>query len=229
MEAVAAQLHPQPDLGPGVHDGVGHQLVGDQHRALGHVLAGQGQLPVLAQLADEPPGGCRCRRGRRQARLVTQVGRPGQGLLQGLLDVGVQPQEARHLHPVEHLGDLRARAAQQEAGRRPAARRVAGDRREHRGADRVHPLHAGELADHREGLLAELLEQHVPDARDGEEVDPAAERHDDAAVSGGTLDLHARPRQRSRLAPGHGQGTSANPARPSASCRELDSVTFEQS
>jgi hypothetical protein len=60
-------------------------------------------------------------------------------------------------------------------------------------------LDAGQIADQRMGLLAEVLEQGALDLGDGEQVDAAGERYDHAAVPHGVLDLHGPPPGGGRL------------------------------
>jgi hypothetical protein len=193
MEAVAAQLQPQPELGVSVDYRVGDQFVGHQHRPVDRGGVGHGQLPVLADLAHKGPGCCRSGRGRGQPQLVAKIRRARHGLVDGLIDIGVQPQEMRHLQPAQDLGHRRLCAAQQEASGRPAAGRVVGHRGEDGGAHRIEILHPGQVADERERLVAEVLEQGPLDLGDGVDVDAASEGNDQAAVSRGAPDLHGPP------------------------------------
>jgi hypothetical protein len=61
------------------------------------------------------------------------------------------------------------------------------------GAHRVQGVDPGQVADHREGLLAEVLDQGALDLGDAEQVDAAGKGDHLAAVLGGVLDLHGPP------------------------------------
>jgi hypothetical protein len=190
-EPVGPQLQPQPQVAAGVDHGVGDQLVGHQHGPVHDRLVGAGELPGPADLPDKGAGDRGRGRDRRQPQLIAQMGRPGRGRLQGLLDAVVQRHQARGPRPAQRLGHLGLGATQQEAGGRPAVGGMVRHRREHGGEHRVQVADAGQVADQGGGLVAEVLEQGPLDPGDAGEVDAAGEGDDDAALLGGVLDLHA--------------------------------------
>jgi hypothetical protein len=191
VEDVPAQLQPQPQRGPGVHDRVGDQLVGQQLGPVDDMLAGQGEPPVLEHVADVQPGRGRSGRRRGQGKLVPQVGRPGGDLVQRLLEGVVQRQELGHGRAAQHLGDGRPGAAEQEAGRRPVAGGMVGHGREHRRANGVDGVHAAQVADDPVGPLGQVLEQHPLDPWGREQVDLAGDADHGAPVARGMVELHS--------------------------------------
>lgn len=121
------------------------------------------------------------------------------GLVQGVLDGGVQRQEVRDPQTVQDLGHGRLGAAQQEAGLWPVAGGLVGHGREDGGADWVQGVHAAEVADNPEWLRREVLEQNAADLGSGEQVDLAAEGDYQAAVPGRVRDcIPASPVRRRR-------------------------------
>jgi hypothetical protein len=190
VEQVAAQLQPHPQWSPGVDDGVGDELVGEQFGPVDDVRAAQGELPVLEDVTHVQPGGRRRGRGRLQVELVPQVGRPGQDVVKGVLDGVVQRQEVGHAVPPQHLRHGRAGGAQQQGGLRPDGGRVVGDGGEQPGAPRVDGLNPGQVADDPVRPLGQVLEQLLLDPRGCEQVDRPGEADHHAPVAHGVVDLH---------------------------------------
>ena len=77
---------------------------------------------------------------------------------------------------------------------------MVGHRREDRGTPRVEIVDLGQVADERVRFAAEVFEQGPLDLGDAEQVEVAGECDDQAAASGGVLDLHGPPSGGSRRA-----------------------------
>ena len=199
VQQVPAQLHPQPQLGAGMDHGVGDQLAGHQHGPIHQGGVGEGELPVAQHLPDKRAGGGRRGPDGGQHQLIAQGRWSGHGRVQGILEAGVQLQEVRHREQAEDLGHGRLGATQQEAGAWPAAGGVVGHGGEDGRAHRVQGVDLGQVADHREGLLAEVFQEGPLDLGDAGQVDAAGKGDHLAAVPGGVLDLHGPPSGGGRL------------------------------